>query len=113
MHETPADGEGDAASVEAEALLTGAQPSDELLIRAARAAAAATRPIADQRGTVEYKRHVAGVLVERVLRRSLARALGAEPDRDAELGLTPWPTGEDAAGPTDQQPDVGPLGGVD
>jgi carbon-monoxide dehydrogenase medium subunit len=92
----------DITCAEAEALLTGAKPSDALLAQAARAAAAATRPVSDQRGSVEYKRHVAGVLVERVLRRSLARALGQEPDRDRELGLAPWPTDADAAGPTDQ-----------
>ncbi len=91
---------GDITSGEAEALLTGAKPSDGLLVQAAKLAAGATRPVADQRGSVEYKRHVAGVLVERVLRRSLARALGQEPDRDAELGLRP--TKGDRAGPTDQ-----------
>jgi carbon-monoxide dehydrogenase medium subunit len=96
----------DITSTAAEALLRGAKPSDDLLVAAAQAAAADTRPVSDQRGSVEYKRHVAGVLVERVLRRSLARALGQEPDRDAELGLRPapaaWPTPGEAAGPTDQ-----------
>ena len=90
-------------SVEAEQLLIGARPSDALLVRAAAAAAAAAAPIADQRGSVAYKRHVAAVLLERVLRRCLARALGQEPDRDVELGIAPAPAGDDAAGPTDQQ----------
>jgi carbon-monoxide dehydrogenase medium subunit len=102
---------GEITSTAAEDLLTGAKPSDELIVGAARLAAGASTPISDQRGSVEYKRHVAGVLVQRVLRRSLARALGQEPDRDAELGLLPpsahplaaWPTAVDAAGPTDQQ----------
>jgi aerobic carbon-monoxide dehydrogenase medium subunit len=39
-------------------------------------AAAACDPVSDQRGSADYKRHCAGVLVERVLRRATARALG-------------------------------------
>jgi carbon-monoxide dehydrogenase medium subunit len=81
---------GDVTARAAEALLRDARPSDELLAQAARAAAAATDPISDQRGLAAFKRHVAGILVERVLRRALTRALGREPDRDAELGLAPW-----------------------
>ena len=47
--------------------------------RARRAlAAAACAPVSDQRGSADYKRHVAGVLTERVLRRATARALGEE-----------------------------------
>jgi aerobic carbon-monoxide dehydrogenase medium subunit len=63
-------------STEAEAVLVGKHPSDELLVNAARTAAQYTRPVTDQRGSAEYKRHVAGVLAERALRRALARALG-------------------------------------
>jgi aerobic carbon-monoxide dehydrogenase medium subunit len=63
-------------SVEAEALLIGERPSDELLTLAARSAAQHTNPVTDQRGSAEYKRHVAGVLVERALRRAMTRALG-------------------------------------
>ena len=80
---------GGVSARRAEALLCGATPSDELLAQVAAAAAAQIDPISDQRGTADFKRHVAGVLVERVLRRALARALGHELDRDAELGLTP------------------------
>ncbi len=65
-------------STEAEAVLTGKRPSDELLAGAARTAAQHTNPVTDQRGSAEYKRHVAGVLVERALRRALARALGED-----------------------------------
>jgi aerobic carbon-monoxide dehydrogenase medium subunit len=34
--------------------------------------------VSDQRGSADDKRHVAGVLTERVLRRAAARALGDE-----------------------------------
>lgn len=66
----------DIASTEAEQLLAGERPSDALLSAAARTAAEHTRPVTDQRGSAEYKRHVAGVLAERALRRALSRALG-------------------------------------
>jgi carbon-monoxide dehydrogenase medium subunit len=58
----------------AEELLVAQAPSDELFARAARAAQEACHPVADQRGSAEYKRHVAGVLTERTLRRAVARA---------------------------------------
>jgi carbon-monoxide dehydrogenase medium subunit len=63
---------------EAEAALIGNPPSDELFAGAAEIAAAACRPVTDQRGSAEYKRHVAGVLTERVLRRAAERALRGE-----------------------------------
>ena len=69
---------GDITSADAEASLAGEAPSDEAFARAASLAAEACRPVSDQRGSAEYKRHVAGVLTERVLRRATARALGAE-----------------------------------
>ena len=69
---------GDITSADAEASLAGEPPSDEAFARAAALAAAACRPVSDQRGSAEYKRHVAGVLTERVLRRAAARALGEE-----------------------------------
>ena len=62
-------------SQEAEETLAGRQPSEELFSRAAAAAAAACRPVSDQRGSAEYKRHVAGVLTERALLRAANRAL--------------------------------------
>ena len=55
-------------------LLTGQRPSEDLFGEAARAAAAASRPVEDQRGPVAYKRHLAEELTRRVLRRSLDRA---------------------------------------
>lgn len=61
---------------EAEVYLTGKPPTEEHLAEAGRLAAAACSPSADQRGPVEYKRHLAGELTTRVLRRSLERAQG-------------------------------------
>ncbi len=66
----------DVRCVEAEAILPGEPPSDELFRRAGALAAAACAPVTDQRGSVEYKRHVAGVLTERSLRRATERANG-------------------------------------
>ncbi|MGO9957591.1 MAG: FAD binding domain-containing protein [Solirubrobacteraceae bacterium] len=54
--------------------LIGEPPSEQLFERAGRAAAAACKPISDQRGTVDYKRHVAGVLAMRALGRAAVRA---------------------------------------
>lgn len=59
----------------AEETLTGQAPSQDLFERAAAVAAAASRPVSDQRGSAEYKRHVAGVLTERALLRAATRAL--------------------------------------
>ena len=62
----------------AEELLRGAVPSDELIEQAAAIAAEDCSPIADTRGPVDYKRHLAGVLTKRALRRATARALQQE-----------------------------------
>ncbi len=72
-------------SHEAEETLAGQPPSEELFARAAAAAAAACRPVSDQRGSAEYKRHVAGVLTERALLRAATRALpGQTPFRSTQ-----------------------------
>jgi carbon-monoxide dehydrogenase medium subunit len=63
---------------EAEAALRGEMASDANLRAAAVKAAAATRPQTDQRGPADYKRHLAGELTKRALRRALARAKGEE-----------------------------------
>jgi carbon-monoxide dehydrogenase medium subunit len=63
---------------EAEQFLVGKEPSEDTLAEAARLTAAACQPRADQRGPVEYKRHLAGELTQRALRRSVARATGSE-----------------------------------
>ena len=59
---------------EAEEALVGQTPSDELFAHAARFAQAGCQPVSDQRGSADYKRHVAGVLTERTLLRAAARA---------------------------------------
>jgi carbon-monoxide dehydrogenase medium subunit len=60
----------------AEQLLAGQKPSAELIRAASNAAWERSAPQADLRGTVEYKKHLAGVLVARGLRQALARLGG-------------------------------------
>ena len=62
----------------AEELLRGKSPSDELFAEAGEIASADCSPAADGRGPIDYKRHLAGVLTERALRRATARALEEE-----------------------------------
>jgi carbon-monoxide dehydrogenase medium subunit len=59
----------------AEELLRGEAPSDELFAQAGEIASADCSPNADGRGPIDYKRHLAGVLTQRALRRATARAL--------------------------------------
>jgi aerobic carbon-monoxide dehydrogenase medium subunit len=58
----------------AEELLRGREPSDELFAQAGEIASADCAPLPDGRGPVDYKRHLAGVLTKRALRRAAARA---------------------------------------
>jgi len=62
----------------AEDLLRGQVPSDDLFGEAGEIAAEDCRPVADGRGPVDYKRHLAGVLAKRALRKAAARALQQE-----------------------------------
>ena len=62
----------------AEDLLRGQAPSQELFAQAREIAAEDCSPSADGRGPVDYKRHLAGVLTERALRRATERALRRE-----------------------------------
>ncbi len=62
----------------AEELLRGRTPSEELFSEAGKIASADCSPSADGRGPVDYKRHLAGVLTQRALRRATARALQQE-----------------------------------
>jgi len=59
----------------AEELLRGKPPSEELFAQAREIAAEDCSPSADGRGPVDYKRHLAGVLTQRALRRATERAL--------------------------------------
>jgi len=58
----------------AEELLRGKPPSEELFAQAGAIASEDCSPGADGRGPVDYKRHLAGVLTHRALRRAVARA---------------------------------------
>jgi carbon-monoxide dehydrogenase medium subunit len=61
-----------------EELLRGSRPSEELFAQVGEIASADCSPAADGRGPVDYKRHLAGVLAARALRRATARALEQE-----------------------------------
>lgn len=56
--------------------LIGSTLDDDALAAAAKAASDASNPITDRRGTVEYRRHVIGVLVKRAARLAAERAKG-------------------------------------
>ncbi len=62
----------------AEELLRGRAPSEELFAQAGEIASADCSPSSDGRGGVDYKRHLAGVLTHRALRRAAARATHQE-----------------------------------
>ena len=62
----------------AEELLRGQAPSEELFAKAREIASEDCSPTADGRGPVDYKRHLAGVLTQRALRRAVARAMKQE-----------------------------------
>ncbi|SFU00825.1 xanthine dehydrogenase family protein subunit M [Arthrobacter sp. ov118] len=64
----------DRTVAEAAAVLRGKRPAEDLFTEAGRLAAAACDPVPDQRGPVDYKRHLADELTRRVLRRACARA---------------------------------------
>ena len=62
----------------AEELLRGQAPSEELFAQAGAIASEDCSPGADGRGPIDYKRHLAGVLTTRALRRAATRALHQE-----------------------------------
>lgn len=63
------------AATDAEEILAGQQPSEELFRRAGDAAGAQARPAGDVRGPIEYKRAMAAELTVRSLRSAVARAM--------------------------------------
>jgi carbon-monoxide dehydrogenase medium subunit len=63
------------AAVTVNEYLLGKSPSPETFAEAARIARTLISPIDDHRGTVEFRTHVTGVLVERVLAEAARRAL--------------------------------------
>ncbi len=63
---------------QAEDFLRGGPATEERFVEAGRIAAEHVRPTADQRGPEDYKRHLAGELTTRALRRAAARAHGTE-----------------------------------
>ena len=62
----------------AEELLRGKSAADELFEQAGQIASEDCSPMPDGRGPIDYKRHLAGVLTKRALRRAAARALHQE-----------------------------------
>ena len=63
-------------AAEAEEVLRGAVPSQEVFAEAGRVAAEHCDPGSDQRGPADYKRHLAGELTTRALRRAYERWQG-------------------------------------
>jgi carbon-monoxide dehydrogenase medium subunit len=61
----------------AEAVLTGQAPTPALIERAAELAAGAARPISDQRGSADFRRHLVRVLTRRTLATAHERARAA------------------------------------
>jgi carbon-monoxide dehydrogenase medium subunit len=63
------------AATDAEAMLVGRRPSEEVFRQAGDAAGAQARPAGDVRGSVDYKRAMASEMTVRSLRSAVARAL--------------------------------------
>ncbi|GAA2590098.1 xanthine dehydrogenase family protein subunit M [Winogradskya consettensis] len=63
---------------EISATLRGEEPSEQVFTRAGEIAARSCEPATDQRGSAEYKRHLAAELTVRTLRTAVARAARGE-----------------------------------
>jgi len=61
-------------ALETEAMLEGQPPGEALFAQATEAAAAEARPISDQRGSAEFRRHLVRVTTERCLQEAVRRA---------------------------------------
>jgi aerobic carbon-monoxide dehydrogenase medium subunit len=70
-------GAPDMRAARAEEALRGKPPSEELFAEAARLAGEECKPATDQRGSEEYKRHLAQELTTRAVRRAVERALSS------------------------------------
>jgi carbon-monoxide dehydrogenase medium subunit len=66
------------AAADAEAVLTGQRPSEELFRAAGKAAGEQARPAADIRGPIDYKRALTAEMTVRSLRSAVQRALAYE-----------------------------------
>jgi carbon-monoxide dehydrogenase medium subunit len=65
--------------------LAGKPVSDETIAAAAEAARKIVTPITDMRGTKEYRIHVTGVLVERVIKAAIARLVAKRSSIDRDI----------------------------
>ncbi len=63
-------------SPDSEALLIGKVPTPEIIAAAGAAASATSNPAADQRGPIDYKKHLADILTQRAITHAIARAKG-------------------------------------
>jgi carbon-monoxide dehydrogenase medium subunit len=61
-------------AAKAEDILRGRAPKEDLIVEAARAAAAESRPITDIRGSAEYRKNIVEVLTGQVVRQALKAA---------------------------------------
>jgi aerobic carbon-monoxide dehydrogenase medium subunit len=69
-------------ATEAEAALEGQAVTPEVLDKAAALAVNAARPISDQRGSAEYRKHLVRVLTRRTLQTAFERATGRSSSRN-------------------------------
>jgi carbon-monoxide dehydrogenase medium subunit len=70
-------------AAEAEEFLRGGPADERNLARAGEIAAEHCRPVSDQRGPAEYKRHLVRELTTRMLRVAVRRARGLDPETSA------------------------------
>lgn len=68
-------GDKNLKAVAAEKALVGHEPTDEVIAEAARQAAAAAEPKEDIRGSIEFKKDIVRVFVQRGLKTAVARAM--------------------------------------
>jgi len=74
---------------DAEAALTGKPINDETLAAVVAAASAACNPIDDKRGTIAYRRQVAGVLAKRAVKAAAERAAATNGSNNGKSSNSP------------------------